>query len=172
MEAVPQTNSTPNSMTVQRWDAAPEPRTLRQGRAHAAAALPQLRLQHREFQSVGPWRLNISGSTRGIRCRHGTVELLFVANAVNADDCARCVFDRLIAGDGWYAKNRYLALVWFTCADRVEGGAAQYASKRLWQSRCNADIFVALARTGSPPSLRRPPPRPYGPRFARLIARG
>jgi hypothetical protein len=46
-----------------------------------------------------------------------TGELLFVANAVNADDCARCVFDRLIAGDGWYAKNRCLAVVWFTCAD-------------------------------------------------------
>src|SRR5262249_62197947 len=71
-----------------------------------------------------------------------TGELLFVTNAVNADDCARCVFDRLIAGDKWYAHNRCLAVVWFTCVDRVEGRAAQFASKRLWQGRCNADIFV------------------------------
>ena len=43
-----------------------------------------------------------------------TGELLFVANAVNANNCARCVFDRLIAGDKWYAHNRCLAVVWFT----------------------------------------------------------
>jgi hypothetical protein len=53
-----------------------------------------------------------------------TGELLFVANAVNANNCARCVFDRLIAGDVWYAHNRALAVVWFTCVDRVEGRAA------------------------------------------------
>src|SRR5262245_49209168 len=74
-----------------------------------------------------------------------TGELLSVANAVNADDCARCVFDRRIAGDVWYAHNRCLAVIWFTCVDRVEGRAAQFGPKRLWQSRCNADIFVALA---------------------------
>ena len=46
-----------------------------------------------------------------------TGELLFVANGINADDCARCVFYRLIAGDSWYAHNRCLAVVWFTCVD-------------------------------------------------------
>src|SRR5689334_12221511 len=68
-----------------------------------------------------------------------------VANGVNADDCARCVFDRLIAGHAFYAENWCLAVVWFTCADRVESRAAQFASKRLRQSRCYADVFVALA---------------------------
>src|SRR6185437_16290287 len=74
-----------------------------------------------------------------------TGELLLVANGVDADDCARCVLDRLIAGDAWYADNRSLAVVWVTCVDRVESRAAQFASKRLWQSRCYADVFVALA---------------------------
>src|SRR6476660_9883789 len=74
-----------------------------------------------------------------------TGELLFVANGVNADDGARCVFDRLIAGDRRYTNNRCLAVVWVTCLDCIEGGAAEFASKRVWHSRCDADIFVALA---------------------------
>jgi len=94
-----------------------------------------------------------------------------VANGVDADDCARCVFDRLIAGDAWYADNRSLAVVWVTCVDRVESRAAQFASKRLWQSRCYADVFVALALHEIFPEAAGVPKEVKG-RFVSLIPMG
>ena len=70
-----------------------------------------------------------------------------VADKVDADGFARCVFDRLVVSNIWRAKNLDFAIVGFACFYRVERRCPQNSSNcspvRVQHASRNADVFVA-----------------------------